>query len=507
MLWSQQLVLLLSGLIIGSATASNPYLFASGKRFNQKPPTSYALYENYDAGLFTPLGDLSAMSDDTYTLLTHPAFPSHSVRIKKSDFCDGTVNAYTGYIDVEARHLFFYFFESRNDPDKDDVIFWTNGGPGCSSSTGLFMELGPCRVLDEDGPKFHPESWNTHANIFFVDQPIGVGFSYAEHGESVSTTEEAAKDIASFVAVFFEHFHKFKGRPFHMAGESYGGRYLPLFASAVYDQNAIMVAAGMTPINLTSVMIGNGLTDYAAMLLSYYEAGCTSRTLPPILDISTCVKMRQMVPRCKKWIKEACIDVFDVISCSAAVNTCQIELLGPFYLTGLDPYDMSRKCEGESESHECYSVSKYIDEYLDRPSVRAQLGVDPSLSGKNFTGCNLSINSAFINTHDFYHQTQHYISALLDHGVKVLIYVGTYDWVCNWIGNERWTLDLEWSGSAEFVKKDLTEWFVDGKRAGWVRHSGLFTFATIEGAGHLVPYNKPVQSLAMVQRWLAGEEL
>ena len=50
--------------------------------------------------------------------------------------------AYTGYIDVEARHLFFAFFESRRDPDKDDVIFWTNGGPGGSSMLGLFDELG-----------------------------------------------------------------------------------------------------------------------------------------------------------------------------------------------------------------------------------------------------------------------------------------------------------------------------------------------------------------------------
>ena len=44
---------------------------------------------------------------------------------------------------------------------------------------------GPCRVLDATGPKYHPESWNSNANIFFIDQPIGVGFSYAEHGESV----------------------------------------------------------------------------------------------------------------------------------------------------------------------------------------------------------------------------------------------------------------------------------------------------------------------------------
>lgn len=53
--------------------------------------------------------------------------------------------AYSGYIDVEARHLFFYFFESRRDPDADDVVFWTNGGPGASSSMGLFMELGASR--------------------------------------------------------------------------------------------------------------------------------------------------------------------------------------------------------------------------------------------------------------------------------------------------------------------------------------------------------------------------
>ncbi len=35
-------------------------------------------------------------------------------------------------------------------------------------------------------------------------------------------TEEAAVDIAVFVAAFFERFDKFKGRGFHLSGESYG---------------------------------------------------------------------------------------------------------------------------------------------------------------------------------------------------------------------------------------------------------------------------------------------
>lgn len=47
-----------------------------------------------------------------------------------------------------------------------------------------------------------------------------------------------------------------------MAGESYGGRYLPVFASAVHDNNAKLVAKKKTPVNLKSVMIGNGITSF-----------------------------------------------------------------------------------------------------------------------------------------------------------------------------------------------------------------------------------------------------
>lgn len=45
----------------------------------------------YDDGLFTPLGDLSALSTSHFTPLSHPAFPRHSVRAKQSQFCDGKV--------------------------------------------------------------------------------------------------------------------------------------------------------------------------------------------------------------------------------------------------------------------------------------------------------------------------------------------------------------------------------------------------------------------------------
>ena len=54
------------------------------------------------------------------------------------------------------------------------------------------------------------------------------------------------------------------------------------------------------------------------------------------------------------------------------------------------------------------------------------------------------------------------------------------------MGNERMTLELEWTGQEAFVAEPLRDWSVDGKTAGATRSSGKFTFATIFGAGHMV---------------------
>ncbi|KAF9060263.1 serine carboxypeptidase [Rhodocollybia butyracea] len=493
------LFVLLSGAVASQVPLAS---FSSSDSSTENLPT--------DSQLFTPLESLSYVRDSEFSILGHPSFPRHSVRIKKSSFCDSTVNSYTGYIDIEARHLFFYFFESRNDPDTDDVIFWTNGGPGCSSSLGLFMELGPCRVLDEDGAKFHPESWNTNANVFFIDQPIGVGFSYAEYGETVGTTEEAAKDIAAFVAIFFENFTKFKGRGFHMAGESYGGRYLPLFAAAVYDQNPRLIEAGLTPINLTSVMIGNGMTDWETMTPSYYDMACTSASVDPILDINTCVAMKNIIPRCQKWVREACVDIYDSINCRAAMDFCDTAFSASFWASGANPYDISGPCNGTVQTTLCYPVTVQISNFLSRPDIRSQIGVDLHTSiPTNFSSCSNDVSKAFGRTQDIAHSSKEYVAALLERGVRVLIYVGSYDWICNWVGNERWSKALEWSGHQEFASQDLRDWHISGVKAGVTRSAkgGLFTFATVEGAGHMVPYDKPTQSLVLVQRWLAGEAL
>ncbi|KAF5372005.1 hypothetical protein D9615_008105 [Tricholomella constricta] len=430
---------------------------------------------------------LSSIASDDFTALSNPRFPNHQVRVKKTHFCDPTVNVYTGYLDVDAgaKHLFFYFFESRRNPDKDDVMMWINGGPGCSSAMGLLMELGPCSIdmknTSANGTLWNPYSWNEEANIFFLDQPVGVGFSYADFGETVETTEDAAKNVHAFLTIFFETFQQFSGRALHLSGESYGGRYIPVFASEIYDQNQVAIREGRQPLNLKSVLIGNGITDISTLYAGRYEVECGTASLDvPFQSISACVRMKTALPRCQKAMQKGCIDQFDTINCRAAVNFCDNELSSAMWASGKNVYDISKKCEGEL----CYAETDFIKRYLDLPQTRALLGVEyPS----NFSSCSSVVGQNFAAHMDKWAvPTQYYVSGLLDRGVRILIYAGTYDWQCNWVANKLWVDKLEWSESVEYQTQSWREWMVAGKNVGQVKTTSLLTFATIRGAGHMM---------------------
>ena len=123
--------------------------------------------------------------------------------------------------------------------------------------------------------------------------------------------------------------------------------------------------------------------------------------------------------------------------------------------------------------------------YLSQPSTQHALGIDPAMRG-NFSDVNFELNKAFHGMLDIAHSSTAHVAALLERGVRVLIYVGDYDFACNWVGNERWTRELEWSGRAAFAAQEMQAWEVDGKAVGKVRSHGNFTFATVHGAGHLV---------------------
>ncbi|RID73153.1 hypothetical protein BRARA_B00321, partial [Brassica rapa] len=51
----------------------------------------------------------------------------------------------TGYVSVGESgdvELFYYFVKSERNPDKDPLMIWLTGGPGCSSICGFLFANG-----------------------------------------------------------------------------------------------------------------------------------------------------------------------------------------------------------------------------------------------------------------------------------------------------------------------------------------------------------------------------
>ncbi|GJZ39777.1 serine carboxypeptidase-like protein 26 [Tanacetum coccineum] len=63
------------------------------------------------------------------------------------------------------------------------------------------------------------------ANIFFIESPVGVGFSYSNTTEDYMSSGDnmTAEDMYNFLRKWFERYPVFKGRDFFMTGESYAG--------------------------------------------------------------------------------------------------------------------------------------------------------------------------------------------------------------------------------------------------------------------------------------------
>lgn len=93
---------------------------------------------------------------------------------------------------------------------------------------GLFQENGPCRFVNgASTPSLNPYSWNNNANMLYVDQPIGAGFSYGT--DSVTSTVTAAPYIWKLLQAFYTQFPQYENRDFGLFTESYGGHYLSFF--------------------------------------------------------------------------------------------------------------------------------------------------------------------------------------------------------------------------------------------------------------------------------------
>lgn len=122
----------------------------------------------------------------------------------------------------------------------------------------------------------------------------------------------------------------------------------------------------------------------------------------------------------------------------------------------------------------------------------------------NYTESNNDIYYAFQLSGDFiYPNFLEDLGKIIDSGVRVSLYYGDADYICNWFGGEAVSLAVPHKTSAQFQAAGYQPFMVDGVEYGEVRQYGNFSFVRIYEAGHEVPYYQPVAALAMFNRTIS----
>jgi carboxypeptidase D len=142
------------------------------------------------------------------------------------------LNLSSGYLSV-FNSSYFYILSAETYPSKPKpVLIWLNGGPGCSSLDGFFLENGPLRF----GPSsitVNPGYWNDY-DMLYIDNPPGAGYST---GEPYTKTTQVIDGLKEFYRLFKEIYNY---EELYLGGESFAGVWVPLLAM-VMDVKGIIL--------------------------------------------------------------------------------------------------------------------------------------------------------------------------------------------------------------------------------------------------------------------------
>lgn len=94
-----------------------------------------------------------------------------------------------GYVDVRKDAFMFWWLYGAQTTDPTErlhkpLVMWFQGGPGASSTGyGNFEEIGPLDVNLEP----RNTTWIKEANVLFVDNPVGCGYSFVDDPAALTT--------------------------------------------------------------------------------------------------------------------------------------------------------------------------------------------------------------------------------------------------------------------------------------------------------------------------------
>lgn len=213
---------------------------------------------------------------------------------------------------------------------------------------------------------------------------------------------------------------------------------------------------------------------------------------------------------CQNLISACYDNPANTVSCVAASDFCNNALLQPYYTSsGRSPYDIRKPCNLVEDSL-CDDQLDLLQDFLNRDDIKnAIIGANDvsqrtatQSNSTMYANCNVHINYMFQRAGDWMRPYVHDLPSLLDdHQLRVLVYAGDQDFICNWLGNKAWTMELQWHDQKAWVSAPDREW---GDNAGQLRTSpdGQLAFLRVYNAGHMTPADQPKHSLDFFNAWI-----
>ncbi|KAK2749605.1 hypothetical protein FQN57_005827 [Myotisia sp. PD_48] len=439
----------------------------------------------------------------------------------------------------DGNALFFWLFDSEEKASDDNLIVWLNGGPGCTSLFGTFLENGPLSfAVNSSKLERNPYSWTKLGHVLYIDQPAGTGYATAK--KPVTTNEEVTSNLFSWLQEFDRLFPGLlRSKKVHFVGESYAGVYIPYIAVE------IMRRKDELPINLQSIAIGDGsignnaamssvptvafLKKYSKELniprdiltaFSFADHACgfdmvlsRAATYPPRAPIIHIPGN----PGCMNFKRGSGDTPVERRNFEADQGKCNIR---PDTPEKIKSSILNSSCYGPcatfdtaadylgTRSDRCFNLYNIryncatpnpipaMEAYLSRADVQTALNLNQRGNQTNpFKSCNQSImKTLFSPANRPTPPAYHLLPELLEtHKLPVHIYQGQLDMLINNIGVELVLQNMTWNGAQGFQEKPHRQ-FGSGSSGApvglWTEERGL-SYHLFYESGHAVPRDTP----------------
>jgi vitellogenic carboxypeptidase-like protein len=336
---------------------------------------------------------------------------------------------------------------------------------------GLFFENGPVKA-DNGTFQKNPHSWHQRANMLYIDNPVGTGFSFTGDPEGYSTNQSSiAKNLHEALLQFYKLFPELKSRDFYISAQSYGGKYCASLGEKILKDSPY--------IKLKGVLIGNGWVDPTNQLNYadyYYQLGLISAEQKSVIEIN-------------KFLIKSLIFTGNYKLALGVLKKCvdlTLELTGfksvfNFVNENQDPED---------------DVAQWKTLVEDRDLMKAFHLGNRGPNPKNAVLQNL--------LSDYMVSVAPSLNFLLSRNVRMIFYYGQFDLAVPYVPMLTLLKNLDFEENDLLRKAARVIWRVDGKVAGYAKTAGPVIEVLVRNAGHLTQIDQPQRIFDLFDRFIGN---